>query len=137
MVILPDPKKKSAKEVLQEMEHGLFDAVLAITSAMKGGMIQGFLVGLADNGEHQAFIELIFPAKPGAAEDEPNPSRVLTAQTPAGALAMAGEVLGQAMLLENQNALNYGDYIKQKRQNAELRTSMILKPGVAPGQSAN
>lgn len=117
---------KSPKQLLAEMEHGLFDAVLALSMAMRAGMLQAFLVGRSD--EDEALIELIFPKKADAPEDEPNPTRTFTAATPAAALAMAGEMMSAAMMLEHQNSLNHGDFIKMKQQNAELRKAIIAMP---------
>lgn len=123
----PDPKK-----VLLEMEHGVFDAILALSAAIEKGMINGFLVFPSTNG---CGVELIFPPKPDAPEDAPNPSRKVESASPAGAIAMAGEIMNQMLMLENQNHGNHQDYVATKMRHRDLRTSLIIKASILPGKN--
>lgn len=115
--------KKDPKEVLTAMERGVFDALMALSAAMDKGILVGFLTFPSANG---CGIELIFPPKPDANDDEPNPSRKLEAATPIAALSMAGKIMHQHLVLEHQNTMNHGDYIEKVQEHRRLRTSKII-----------
>lgn len=117
--------KRDPKAVLMAMERGVFDAVIALSAAMDKGFIVGFLTFPSANG---CGLELIFPTKPDAPDDAPNPSRKIEAATPAAVLAMAGEIANQLIVIDYQNGGAHQDYMDMRANHRQVRTSVLAVP---------
>lgn len=132
MIPKNDPKiivpefKKSPKELLVETTSQTFEAIVALSYAIDVGMIVAFTVGADDDGK--ALCEVIFPRKADAAEDDPNPSRQMTGNTPISALASAGEVVRRMIELEHSNSANHNDFISAYIERRSLRKSILVTP---------
>lgn len=115
-------RPQDPKAALTGMEQGVFDAVLALSASMEKGMLAGFLVAPSTRG---TMVELIFPTAADAPEGAVNPSKKLEAATPAAAIAMAGEVMHRALVLNHQNHGDNQDYIDVVEGNRSLRKGII------------
>lgn len=122
MVTLPN---QDPKETLIAMERGVFDAVISLSAAMDKGILVGFLTFPSANGWG---VELIFPTKGEAPEGTPNPSRKIEAATPAAALAMAGEIAHQMIVLDYQNGGSHQEYMDVRSNHRQIRTSIVAVP---------